>query len=100
MQYVQNTENVNITATGSTAGVALASNPARVYFQIQNVGTNPIYMAWGATASSGNCNQVLKADTGALAGAGGIYQSGTVVYTGTVAVGGTAATYIATELAP
>jgi len=101
MQYVQNTEQINALATGSTAGTALQANNARVYWQIQNVGTNPIYLLWGSgTASSTNCNEVLKSDTSALAGAGGIYRSGTVVYDGAVSVGGTAPTYIAFDMTP
>ncbi len=101
MQFVQPTSNISAQATGATAGVALNPNTARVYFQVQNVGANPLYLLFGAgTPSATNYDEILKASTAALDGTGGIYRSGTVVYTGLVSVGGTAATYVAFEIAP
>lgn len=101
MQLVQQTSSVSAQATGVTAGVALAANPARIYCQIQNVGANPIYMLLGSgTASATNYHQILKAGTAALDGVGGIFKTETVVYQGAIAVGGTAPTFVAFEHAP
>jgi len=101
MQYVQNTSNINAPATGVTAGVALAANTARVYFQIQNIGVNPLYVLYGSgTPSAALCHEVLAASATANDGTGGIIRSGTIVYTGAVQVGGTAATYLAYQIAP
>lgn len=100
MQFIQTTQAIS-TATGSTAGVALAANNARVFFQVQNTGANPLYLLFGSgTASATNCNEILKASTAALDGTGGVFRSGTVVYSGAISVGGTAPTYVATEFAP
>lgn len=101
MQFVQNTQNISTQATGATGGIALNANTARVFFQIQNIGTNPIYVFYGgATASATNCHEILKASTAASDGTGGVAKSGTIVYDGTIAVGGTATSYVAYELAP
>lgn len=101
MQFVQNSTNINTPTIGSTAGVAIVSNPARVFFQIQNIGANPLYVAYGQpTASAANCHEVLKAGSAALDGNGGIAKSGTVVYTGQIAVGGTGPSFTSIEIAP
>lgn len=101
-QFVQTSQNITTTAIGSTAGVALAANTARVYFQIQNIGVNPLYVNFGgATASAANCYQILNAGATASDGTGGIFKSsGEVCYTGVVAVGGTAPAWAAFEIAP
>lgn len=100
MQIVQSTQAIT-QATGSTAGVALAANAARVYCEIQNVGANPIYLLYGiGSASATNFSRILQAGSAALDGKGGLYQSGQVVYNGAISVGGTAPTYVAVELAP
>lgn len=100
MQLVQPTSYTPTSATGATAGTVFLANTARVYFQIQNVGTNPIYLKFGTGASSTDYSEILKGGTAGLDGTGGIYKSSTVVYTGVVSVGGTAPTYVAYELTP
>lgn len=101
MQFVQQSSNISAPATGVTAGVALAANEKRVFFQIQNIGISPIYVLYGnGTASAANCHEIIAAGATAADGVGGIVKSGTVCYQGRIAVGGTAATYIAYEIAP
>lgn len=100
MQLVQTTSYSPTPATGATAGTVFTADTARVYFQIQNVGTNPLYLKLGTGASSTDYHEILKAGTGALDGSGGLYKSGTVVYTGAVSVGGTAPTYVAYQIKP
>lgn len=100
MQLVQTTSYSPTPATGATAGTVFNASEARVYFQIQNVGTNPIYLKLGTGASSTDYHEILKGGTGALDGSGGIYKSNTVVYTGAVSVGGTAPTYVGYEIKP
>lgn len=99
--YIQSTQSISAPATGATAGTALAANSARVYFQIQNTGANPLYVALGGTAASSSYyNFILQSGSSALDGKGGIYQSNVACYTGPVQVGGTAASYVAFEIAP
>lgn len=98
--FVQQTSYVPTPVTGATAGTVLNSDTARVYFQIQNVGANPIYLKFGTGASSSDYHEILKAGTAASDGTGGLYKSGTVVYTGAVSVGGTAPTYVAYQIKP
>ncbi len=100
-QFVQPTSKISAAATGSTAGVALAANVARVFFRVQNVGANPLYLLYGpGTASVDNCHEILEAGTAALDGKGGVAKSSEVVFTGAISVGGTAPTYLAYEIAP
>lgn len=101
MQFIQQSSNISTQATGATAGQVFAANAARVYFQVQNVGVNPIYLLYGiGDASATNCHEILAAGATASDGAGGIARSGTVCYQGRIAVGGTAPTYIAYQIAP
>ncbi len=101
MQLVQQTINVNTPAVVATAGVALAANAKRIYWQIQNIGVNPLYLAMGAsTATASTCHAILAACATANDGTGGRYGSNEVCYQGVIAVGGTAPSYAVIELAP
>lgn len=100
MQYVQNTQAMGAPILG-TAGQVLPANPARVFFQIQNIGANPLYVFYGGTAASAsNCHEILKAGTAANDGTGGLVKSGVVVYTGPIQLGGTAPSAITYEVGP
>ena len=82
------------TSAASSATALTASNRARFY--IQNVGTNPLFVKLGASASTTDYDFILKADTSAAAGAGGaITVDG---YTGVVSVAGTSPAYCCHEL--
>lgn len=81
-----------------TATTALAANTAREYFQIQNQGTNPLFVYFGSGASSSVYHFVLKASTGAADGSGASYASSTVVWRGIVTISGTNPSYSVVEL--
>ncbi len=81
-----------------TATTALAANSAREFFQIQNQGTNPVFVYFGSGASSTVYHFILKGSTGAADGTGGSYSSANVVYRGIVTIAGTNPSYSVVEL--
>lgn len=83
-----------------SATTALAANALRVGFQIQNQGTNPLFVYFGSSAdSSSKYHFVLKAATGAADGSGGSFSMmGPVVYRGIVTIAGTSPSYSILEL--
>lgn len=94
------TQSATVTPLASAA-TALASNPARVGFMIQNLGTNPLFVKYGASATSSDFSVVLKGSTVQDDGTGGVLTSAdTAVYTGIVTTAGTTPRYAVTELAP
>jgi hypothetical protein len=94
------TQNATVTPVAS-ATTALASNPARVGFILQNLGTNPLFVKYGASATSSDFSVVLKGSTVQDDGTGGVLSSAdTAVYSGVVTIAGTSPRYSVTELAP
>lgn len=89
-----------------TDTTGIPSNPKRIAWSIQNVGTNALYLLLvppgsAATASSTVYHTVLKAGTGNDDGTGGSYSmEAGVVFTGFVSVAGTSPRYTVTEIAP
>lgn len=85
----------------ASAATALAANTARIGFSIQNCGTNPLFVRFGAGASTSVFHYVLKGGTGNDDGNGGILivMEG-VVYTGIVTIAGTSPRYVVLEIAP
>lgn len=81
-----------------TATTALAANPAREFFQIQNQGTNKLYVYFGTGASTSVYHFILKGATGAADGTGGFFSSANVVYRGIVTIAGTDPSYSVVEL--
>lgn len=82
-----------------SAATALASNPARGAWMVQNLGTNPLYVLMGTGASTTVFHVVLKGGTANDDGTGGsIAQESGTVYTGIVTVAGTSPRYVATEI--
>lgn len=97
---VQPTTSINVPTIQSSA-TALASNTARVGWQIQNLGTNTLFVNLGGTASTSVFHMVLKAGTGQDDGLGGsVSQTTGVVYTGTITVAGSSPRYTVLEMAP
>lgn len=83
----------------ASAATALAANPARGAWQIQNLGTNQLFVLLGAGASTTVFHQVLKAGTGNDDGLGGSFSMSVgVVYTGIVTVAGTSPRYTVLEI--
>ncbi len=94
------TQNATVIPVAS-ATTALASNPARVGFMLQNLGTNALFVKYGTAASTSDFSVVLKASTGQDDGTGGILTlADTAVYTGIITIAGTLPRYSVTELAP
>ncbi len=94
----------DLVASGSkdgaqTAATALAVNSAREYFQIQNQGTDQLYVLLGAGATTSIYHFILKGATGAADGTGGSYATSEVVYRGIVTVAsGSTPSYSVVEL--
>lgn len=67
-------------------------------WSIQNVGTKPIFVLMGGTASSTVFHIVLKAGTGASDGLGGsIEEKSGAVFQGSISVAGTTPKVVVTE---
>lgn len=94
------TSNVNTPSLQSSA-TAIASNPARIAWTIQNQGTNTLYVLLGSGASTTVFHVALKGATVANDGTGGsIAQEAGAIYTGIITVAGTTPSYTVTEMAP
>ncbi len=93
----QQTINVN-TPSIASAATALAANPARTAWMIQNLGTNELFVLKGTGASTTVFHVVLKKGTGNDDGTGGSFaeEAGTI-YTGIVTIAGTSPRYVVTE---
>lgn len=87
--------------TIASATTALAANPARVGFSIQNLGTNPLFVLLGSGASSTVFHTVLKVSGAQDDGTGGLFSMAeNTVYTGIVTIAGTSPRYTVLEMAP
>jgi len=83
----------------TSAGTALAANSVRGAWQIQNLGTNPLFLLMGSGASSSVFHAVLKGGSVADDGLGATFsQESGCVYTGIVTVAGTSPRFTVTEL--
>lgn len=73
--------------TIASAATAIATNPARAAWSIQNLGTAPLYVLLATGASTTVFHFALKAGSGNDDGTGGIaMQSEGIVYTGIITV--------------
>ena len=94
------TQNSN-TPTIASDATALASNPDRVGFSIQNLGTNVLFVLLGDGATNTVFHYALRAGTANDDGTGGVLTvADTAVFTGPVTVAGTSPRYTVLELAP
>jgi hypothetical protein len=89
-----------VTATSSSGpksgpGDAIAANLNRTDFQIQNQGTNVLFVKFGTGCTTNNYDMVLQACTVVANGTGGFYAN--TGYTGIVSVNGTSPSYTITE---
>lgn len=101
MEGFKSTQNINTPSIVSSAGTALAANTARIAWSIQNVGTNPLFVLMGPSASSTVFHFVLKGGTGNSDGLGGsLTFNGPVVYNGIITVAGTSPLFTVSEIAP
>lgn len=89
------------TPTLQSSATALAANTARQGWQIQNQGTNPLYVLHGAGASTSVYHYILKASSVAADGTGGSFAQLTgSVYNGIITIAGTSPSYTVLEQAP
>lgn len=96
----QTSGGVNTPALSSNA-TALAANPKRIGWMIQNCDTDPLFVNLGGTASDTVFHMVLKGGTGAKDGTGGSFsQMDGVVFTGIITIAGTTPSYTVMEIAP
>lgn len=97
---IQQTKNSNTPSILATA-TAIAANPARIAWAIQNLGTNTLFVLLGAGATTSIFHFVLKAASVQDDGTGGlIEQAEGIVYTGIVTIAGTSPRYTILEIAP
>lgn len=99
IQGIATVRTVNTPSIVTSAGNILSSNESRKGFIIQNVGTNPVFIRFGGTASSTEFHVVLKGGTGDSDGNGGSYsQCEGLCYQGIVSIAGTTPKVVVTEL--
>jgi hypothetical protein len=92
------TTNVNTPEILTSEGTVLTENQDRRSWHIQNLGTNPLYVRLGGTASSTVFHVVLKGGTTNDDGEGGTFsESSGLVYGGLISVAGTSPRYVARE---
>jgi hypothetical protein len=83
----------------SSAATALEANPRRTLWYIQNLGTNPLFILYGANASTTVFHKVLKGSTIQDDGTGGeAGQSDDIIYCGVISVAGTTPRYTVLEM--
>lgn len=98
MIAIQPTQASNTPSISSSA-TAMAVNLNRIGFNIQNVGTNPLFVLFGSGASSTVFHAVLKGGSVNSDGLGAsVSQMSGAVYQGIVTIAGTSPLYVVTEL--
>lgn len=94
----QSTGATNTPAIAS-ASTALVANPKRTQWLIQNLGTNPLFVRLGASASNTVFHTVLKASVIQDDGTGGVMsQDVGAIYCGEVSIAGTSPRYTVLEM--
>ncbi len=83
----------------SSAATALAANPVRGAWSIQNLGQNALFVRLGDGATTSVFHVVLKGGTANDDGTGGTYSmENGIIWTGIVSIAGTSPRYTVTEL--
>lgn len=80
----------------ASSGTAIASNSSRKAWALQNLGTNPLFVRLGASASTSVFHLILKPGTANDDGKGGYISD--EMWKGEVSIAGTSPRYTATEL--
>lgn len=92
------TQSINVPEIRTDAA-ALANNPGRQGWRIQNLGTNPLFVALGTTASTTVFHYLLAASLVQDDGTGGsAAQLQGAVYYGPITVAGTSPRYVVMEM--
>ena len=98
MKAANSTQGINIPSI-VTSGEILATDENRYSWSVQNVGTNPLFIRLGGTASSTVFHYVLKGGTADSDGLGGsVSQEGSSVFTGSITIAGTSPKAVATQI--
>lgn len=98
MNSIKQTSFANTPAIVATAGTAIAANPNRMGWTIQNLDTDPLFILLGTGASTSVFHYILAGGTGNDDGKGGLIgQTNGVVYTGIITVAGTTPRFVVTE---
>ena len=98
---ITNSQNANTPSILTSAGTALAANPARISWSIQNLSTNPLFVLRGPSASTTVFHTILKGATAQDDGTGGfIAEEAGAVYNGLITVAGTSPRFVVFEMAP
>lgn len=94
------TQSINVPAV-QTSATAIAANPARIAWSIQNQSTNVLFVLLGAGATTSVYHYTLKGCTVAADGTGGSLsmEAGTV-YNGIITVAGTSPSYTVADISP
>lgn len=81
------------------SATAIAANPNRAGWSIQNLGTNALFVLLGSGATTSVFHYVLKGGTGNDDGLGAlIAQTNGTVYTGVITIAGTSPRYTIMEV--
>lgn len=97
MIVISQTIRINVPSIMS-AGTALVANAERQGWNIQNLGTNPLYVNLGGTASTTVFHYVLKGGTGNDDGLGAsVGETVGTVYTGAITIAGSSPRYTVLE---
>lgn len=88
----------NTPSIQTAAGNALVANGDRKAWSVQNLGTNPLFVRLGESASASVFHYVLKGCAAQDDGSGG-FISGDDTYRGVISVAGTSPRFVAAELA-
>lgn len=98
---VYKTSAINVPSILTATGTALSANTDRIGVFVQNLGTNPLFVRFGGTASSTVFHICLKAAVGADDGTGGVLTLlDGIIPTGLVSIAGTSPRFVAWEIAP
>jgi hypothetical protein len=98
-QYIIASKSVANTPSILSSTTALAANPARAGWSIQNLGTNTLFVLLGTGASTSVFHWVLKVSAVQDDGTGGTAnQTVGTVYTGIITIAGTSPRYTVLEM--
>ena len=98
MNIVYQTAKINTPAIIATS-TALASNPARNGWSIQNLGTNVLFVRLGTGATTSVFHYCVKGGGGNDDGTGGsVSQTDGVVFTGEISIAGSSPRYVVMEM--
>lgn len=95
-QIIKCTRSTNSGISSSTT--VDTADEARIGYSIQNLGTNPLFVKEGASATTSDFDYILAGGSGNDNGTGGKYESPAGrIYTGIISIAGTSPRYVYSE---